>query len=39
MKVCSLDFKPEYDFKIWSEQEYLEHVRKKEKENNEIYPF
>jgi hypothetical protein len=22
-KICSLEFKPEYDYKIWTEEEYL----------------
>lgn len=39
MKVLSLEFKPEYDFKIWSELEYMNHVKEKEKVDNSIYPF
>lgn len=37
MKICSLDFTPEYDFKIWTEQEYLEHAIKKR--DDSVVPF
>lgn len=37
LKLVELEFKPEYDFKIWNEEEYLE--RSREKESSSILPF
>lgn len=37
MKICTLEFKPEYDFKIWTEEEYLEYARVKY--DNSVLPF
>jgi hypothetical protein len=33
IKLCKLNFKPEYDYKIWSEDEYLNRKYKDDKKN------
>ena len=38
LKLIELEFEPEYDFKIWSEDEYLNRSKKK-KEDDYDFPF
>ena len=32
-----LEFKPEYDFKIWTEEDYLERVTKADENNSDVF--
>ena len=38
LKLIELEFEPEYDFKIWSEDEYLNRSKKKIDDDYDI-PF
>jgi hypothetical protein len=37
LKLIELEFKPEYDFKIWTEEDYLERVTKADENNSDVF--